>query len=152
MDVETEILDLKLRVEDLEVGRGAPDADPNPELGRQAELLREINDRTRHLQKEIAALRGRIGVVGAEVGQDIAALQTEVEGVRRAIGPPARPCPGGSAGVSADVSADLNDLRTDVAEGLDGVRAEMAQEFASVRSEMLDLGIKLDRLLHRHGD
>ncbi|QYC41097.1 hypothetical protein Nocox_17425 [Nonomuraea coxensis DSM 45129] len=116
-----------------------------PAAARQAELLREINERTRHLQKEMAALRGRIGEVCLEMGQDLAALQTEVEGVRRAVGPPSVRMSRGGGGGEAE-------LRIEMAEGFAGVRAEMAQEFESVRSEMVDLNIKLDRLLAREND
>ncbi|MFF0768163.1 hypothetical protein ACFYUK_04655 [Nonomuraea wenchangensis] len=132
---------MKLRVEDLEADR---DRSGSPSAARQAELLREINERTRFLQKEIAALRGRIGEVCLEMGQDLAALQTEVEGVRHAMGPSFVRVPRSSGGDAG--------LRADMAEGFAGVRAEMAQEFESVRSEMLDLGIKLDRLLAREDD
>ncbi|MEV0629029.1 hypothetical protein ACI2LC_28865 [Nonomuraea wenchangensis] len=132
---------MKLRVEDLEADR---DMSGGQAAARQAELLREINERTRHLQKEIAALRGRIGEVCLEMGQDLAALQTEVEGVRRAMGP-------SFARVTRGCGGDA-ELRAGLAEGFAGVRAEMAQEFESVRSEMVDLGIKLDRLLAREDD
>lgn len=141
VDVQTEILGLKLRVEDLEADR---DRSAGPSAARHAELLREINERTRVLQKEIAALHGRVGEVCLEMSQDLAALQTEVEGVRRAMVPP-------FVRVSRS-SGDEIQLRVDIAEGFAEVRAEMAQEFESVRSEMLDLGIKLDRLLAREDD
>ncbi|MGP3960420.1 hypothetical protein ACTWPT_30865 [Nonomuraea sp. 3N208] len=107
---------------------------------RHVDLLREVDDRTRRLQAEVAALRTELAAVRAELGEDVAAVQTEVEGVRRAVN--ARP------GTSGDEDADL---RLDMLEGFAAVRAEIAHEFGSVRSEMLDLGIKLDRLLNRDG-
>ncbi|MEW9552724.1 hypothetical protein [Nonomuraea sp. NPDC050783] len=134
---------MKLRVEGLEAGRGAVGADEGEVAARQAELLRELNDRTRQLQQEIAAFRCWVGEVCAEVGQDIAALQTEVEGIRWVVSAPPGAFPGGGGGP---------EVRLEVAESFAGVRAEMAQEFESVRSEMLDLGIKIDRLLRRRGD
>ncbi|MDP4504373.1 hypothetical protein [Nonomuraea turcica] len=104
------------------------------------DLLREVDDRTRHLQAEVAELRTELAAARAELGEDVAAVQTEVEGVRRAVN--ARP---------GDSGDEDGDLRLDMAEGFAAVRAELAHEFGSVRSEMLDLGIKLDRLLNRDG-
>ncbi|MGP3910633.1 hypothetical protein [Nonomuraea sp. 10N515B] len=104
------------------------------------DLLREVDDRTRHLQAEVAELRTELAAARAELGEDVAAVQTEVEGVRRAVN--ARP---------GDRGDEDGDLRLDMVEGFAAVRAELAHEFGSVRSEMLDLGIKLDRLLNRDG-
>ncbi|TMR09665.1 hypothetical protein ETD86_42685 [Nonomuraea turkmeniaca] len=107
---------------------------------RYVDLLREVDDRTRHLRAEIAALRTELAAARAELGEDVAAVQTEVEGVRRAVN--------AGPGESGDEDGDL---RLDMLEGFAAVRAEIAHEFGSVRSEMLDLGIKLDRLLNRDG-
>ncbi|TMR92972.1 hypothetical protein [Nonomuraea basaltis] len=132
MDVQTEVLDLKLRVADLE--SGAHGAVPD----WRTDLLREINDRTKHLRSEITALKARLAEARTELSEDLAAVQTEIEGVRREVSArPARP---------GDEDADL---RLDMAEEFAALRAEMAHQFDSVRSEVLDLGIKIDRLLKR---
>jgi hypothetical protein len=131
VDVRADILDLKLRVEDLETGG----------VGRPVDLLREIHDLARRLQVEVAALRTKLAATRAGLGEEIAAVQTEVEGVRREVS-------GRRPGGTGDEDADI---RLDMAEAFAAVRAEMAREFESVRSEMLDLGIKLDRLLKRDG-
>ncbi|MFI7699789.1 hypothetical protein [Nonomuraea sp. NPDC049480] len=128
MDVQAEIRDVKLRGGDPEAGMPA----------WQMDLLREIDERTRRLRSDVAALRRELAAARIELGEDVAAVQTEVGGVRREVS--ARP--GG---------ADDADLRLDMVEGFAAVRAEVAREFGSVRSEMLDLGIKLDRLLKRDG-
>ncbi|MFI7415963.1 hypothetical protein [Nonomuraea sp. NPDC049684] len=50
-----------------------------------------------------------------------------------------------------DAKAELATLRVEVTEELRFVRTAMAEEFNSLRSEILDLNIKLDRLLQRAG-
>ncbi|MGW2219531.1 hypothetical protein ACWCSD_31470 [Nonomuraea sp. NPDC001684] len=47
--------------------------------------------------------------------------------------------------------AELATLRVEVTEELRFVRTAMAEEFNSLRSEILDLNIKLDRLLQHVG-
>ncbi|MBF8189170.1 hypothetical protein ITP53_26250 [Nonomuraea sp. K274] len=119
---------MKLRVEDLEAAvrhGGAAPRYAEPDL--HAELLSEINDRTKHLQAEIGRLKTDLATVRIEMGEEFSAVNTEVAGVRRVVsGLPAAP-PGEEA----------------------GLRSEIAQEFTCLRSEMTDLGIKLDRLLKK---
>ncbi|MEU5861335.1 MULTISPECIES: hypothetical protein [unclassified Nonomuraea] len=51
----------------------------------------------------------------------------------------------------AQAAQELATLRIEVTEELRFVRTAMAEEFNSLRSEILDLNIKLDRLLQRVG-
>jgi hypothetical protein len=76
VDVREEILDLKLRVEDLETT-----AEQAGGLERQEALLREIVERSRRLQAEVASLKAQLARTRTEIGEEFAAVGTEVEGV-----------------------------------------------------------------------
>ncbi|MEV4168220.1 hypothetical protein [Nonomuraea sp. NPDC049709] len=136
MDVRAEILDLKLRVEDLETT-----AERGTELDRQDDLLREIIDRSRKLQAEIAFLKAELGRARTEIGEEFAAVGTEIAGVRREV--TGRPVAAG-AGTGGEI-----DVRAEIAVEFGAIRSEIEHEFNFLRSEVTDLGIKLDRLLQR---
>ncbi|MGW0804591.1 hypothetical protein [Nonomuraea sp. NPDC002799] len=130
MDVQAEILQLKLRVEDLEAHAhaGRP--------GEDRELLREIGERTQRVEAAVAELNAGLANARTEVIEQFGALETEVAAVRRAVSLPSpRPV--------AERPATADDLAA--------VRSEVAEEIRSLRSELLDLGIKLDRLLKAEG-
>ncbi|WP_052424237.1 hypothetical protein [Nonomuraea candida] len=140
MDVRAEILDLKLRVEDLETN-----AEQAGGLERQEALLREIVDRSKRLQAEVASLKAQLSRARAEIGEEFAAVGTEVEGVRREVA--ARPA-GFPPAVTPDRErVDAVDVRAEIAVEFGVIRSELQQEFSFLRSEIMDLGIKLDRLL-----
>ncbi|SDJ80710.1 hypothetical protein [Nonomuraea jiangxiensis] len=136
VDVRAEILDLKLRVETLEATMRLGEAASREERGREEGLLGEINDRTKHLQSEIAAIRAGMATSRVEVAEQFAAVETEVAAIRREVNTRL-----------AGTEADDTWIRTEIADQFASVRSEIEQEFGSVRSEMTDLGIKLDRLL-----
>ncbi|TDD03925.1 hypothetical protein E1292_19995 [Nonomuraea deserti] len=139
MDMRAEILDLKLRVEELETGvrHGVVAIGRPGEPDRQAEFLREIGDRTRSLRADVAAVQSALADGRVEMVEQFAAVETEVAAIRREVS--AWPFgPGAGEGMVADEFA--------------AVRAGLEQEFNSLRSEMTDLGIKLDRLLKREND
>ncbi|MFG1702099.1 hypothetical protein ACFLIM_02800 [Nonomuraea sp. M3C6] len=140
MDVRAEILDLKLRVEGLEAGAhvGGAASGHRREPDRQADLLREINDRTKQLQAEITAIKAAMADSRTEMTEEFAAVETEVAAIRREVN--AR---------FVGTEAENTCVRTEIADEFASVRSEIEQEFNSVRSEMTDLGIKLDRLLKR---
>lgn len=133
MDVRAEILDLKLRVEDLETT-----AEQSAGLDRQEDLLREIVDRSRKLQAEIAAVKAQLAHAQVEIREEFSAVGTEVAGVRRDVS--GRPVAGG---------AEQLDIREEIAVEFGAIRSEIEHEFNFLRSEVLDLGIKMERLLQR---
>ncbi|MGR6921060.1 hypothetical protein ACU635_43050 [[Actinomadura] parvosata] len=63
MDIRAEILDLKLRVEDLETA-----AERVRESQEQEALLREVIDRTKRAQAEMSALRADLAEVTKMLG------------------------------------------------------------------------------------
>ncbi|MEO3803807.1 hypothetical protein [Nonomuraea sp. B1E8] len=136
MDMRAEILDLKLRVEELETGvrRGAVAIGRRGEPDRQEAFLREIGDRTKSLRADVAAVKSALADCRVEVVEQFAAVETEIAAIRREVS--AWP-PGPEAGEGL------------VADEFAAVRSGLEHEFNSLRSEMTDLGIKLDRLLKR---
>ncbi|MFI7639823.1 hypothetical protein [Nonomuraea sp. NPDC049400] len=132
MDVQAEILDLKLRVEGLETCGRVTGAD-----GEQ-HLLHEINERAKRLEAEIAAIKTEMAMARTETIEQFAAVDVEVAAIRREV----------NARFAASPGAD-DFIPTQIADEFATVRSEIAQEFDSVRSELLDLGIKVDRLLKK---
>ncbi|MEV0231401.1 hypothetical protein [Nonomuraea sp. NPDC050786] len=130
MDVQAEIVDLKLRVEGLETCGRLTGAD-----GEQ-HLLHEINERGKRLEAEIAAVRAQLATARTETIEQFAAVDVEVAAIRREVN------------ARFVASSGLDDyIPTRIADEFATVRSEIGQEFESVRSELLDLSIKLDRLL-----
>ncbi|NBE98277.1 hypothetical protein FE391_31995 [Nonomuraea sp. KC401] len=130
MDMRAEILELKLRVEELESGvrHGIVAAGSGRPPDRQAELLREIDDRTRSLLTEVAAVRSALADGRVEMVEQFAAVETEVAAIRREV----KAWPSSPAGGEREAA-----------------RPELEEKFSSLRAEMTDLGVKLDRLLKR---
>ncbi|MGP3930342.1 hypothetical protein [Nonomuraea sp. KM88] len=139
MDMRAEILDLKLRVEELETGvrHGDVAIGRRREPDRQEEFLREIGDRTKSLRADVAAVKSALADGRVEMAEQFAAVETEIAAIRREVNswPPG---PEADEGMVADEFA--------------AVRSGLEHEFNSLRSEMTDLGIKLDRLLKRRED
>ncbi|MCK2219786.1 hypothetical protein MF672_039220 [Actinomadura sp. ATCC 31491] len=103
MDVQTEILDLKLRVEALE-----------------AKMVSAL-DRTATLSL-ITALRTDLAELRADIAEDFKAWGDELAGVRR----------------------HFND-------SFKASRSDLVRALDTIRCEMIDLGIRLDRLVEKDG-
>lgn len=134
MDVQAEIRDLKLRVDGLEACDRLGDATPGG--GGEQGLLREINDRAKRLETQLAAIKAETAMARTETIEQFAAVDVEIAAIRREI--------------NAHLARDGEDyIPTQIADEFASVRAEIAQEFNAIRSELLDLSIKLDRLLKK---
>ncbi|MFC4008685.1 hypothetical protein ACFOY2_15750 [Nonomuraea purpurea] len=116
---------MKLRVEGLEA---------RLRTDRQADLLREIDDRTRRLESALTTLEAGFATARAEMNEQFDAVEVEVAGVRRAVSAPPS-------------EEEAVDVQAETAEGVAAIRSELADGFGCFRSELLDLGIKLDRLM-----
>ncbi|KAB8190080.1 hypothetical protein FH608_037150 [Nonomuraea phyllanthi] len=130
MDVQAEILDLKLRVDGLEMS-GRPDG-PASAAGGEHHLLHEINDRTKRLAAELAVLKAELAAARIETNEQFGAVDVEIAAIRREV--------------HARLAAE-DAVPTQVADEFATVRSDIAQEFTSVQSELRDLSIKIDRLL-----
>ncbi|WP_326644866.1 hypothetical protein OIE67_26500 [Nonomuraea fuscirosea] len=131
MDMRAEILDLKLRVDDLEIT-----LEHGGELERQALLLHDIAERSLKLQEGIAELRARLDQGMMLAGEEFAAFGIEIAGVRREVSQPA-------------VMESVEDIRIWIAGEVDAFRQQWRREMDFLRSETMDMNIKLDRLLKR---
>ncbi|MEU8356403.1 hypothetical protein AB0C27_10385 [Nonomuraea sp. NPDC048882] len=129
MDVRAELLDLKLRVEDLETTM-----EHGGDLERQVILLHEIAERSMKLQAGLATMQSQIDQAVVEFTEEFAAMGIEVESVRRAM--TERP----------DL---IEELRAQLSIEIDKFRKQWRREFDFLRSEAMDMNIKLDRLLKR---
>ncbi|MFI6732182.1 hypothetical protein ACIBI9_04545 [Nonomuraea sp. NPDC050451] len=128
---------MKLRVDGLEACDRLGDATPGG--GGELELLREINDRAKRLETQLAAMKAETAMARTETIEQFAAVDVEIAGIRREINAHLAVLPG-----------DGEDyIPTQIADEFASVRAEIAQEFNAIRSELLDVGIKLDRLLKK---
>ncbi|WP_433442516.1 hypothetical protein [Nonomuraea sp. CA-141351] len=134
MDVQAEILDLKLRVEGLETCGRLTGAASGADI--EQGLLREINDRTKRLETEIATMKAQMATARAETIEQFAAVDVEVAAIRREVNAHFVASPGEDDYIPAQIADEFAT-----------VRSEIGQEFNAVRSELLDLGIKVDRLL-----
>lgn len=135
MDVQAEIRDLKLRVDGLEACDRLGEARPGS--GGERDLLREINDRAKRLETQLAAMKAETSMARTETIEQFAAVDVEIAAIRREI----------NAYRATPAGGDEDYVPTLIADQFASVRAEIAQEFDAMRSELLDLGIKLDRLL-----
>ncbi|MEU6781682.1 hypothetical protein ABZ912_20975 [Nonomuraea angiospora] len=126
---------MKLRVDGLEACDRLGEVTPGG--GGERELLREINDRAKRLETQLAAMKAETAMARTETIEQFAAVDVEIAAIRREINT-YRAAP---AGDGEDYIPTL------IADQFASVRAEIAQEFNGMRSELLDLGIKLDRLL-----
>ncbi|MEQ4718534.1 hypothetical protein [Nonomuraea sp. B19D2] len=127
---------MKLRVEGLETC-GRLNGAASGAKGEQ-QLLNEINERAKRLESEIAAMRAEVTMARTETMEQFAAVDVEVAAIRREV----------NARFAASPAED-DFVPTQIADEFATVRSEIAQEFDSVRSELLDLGIKVDRLLKK---
>ncbi|MFI7124530.1 hypothetical protein ACIBQ1_02480 [Nonomuraea sp. NPDC050153] len=126
---------MKLRVDGLEACDRLGDATPGD--GGERDLLREVNDRAKRLEAQLAAMRSETAAARTEMIEQFAAVDLEVAAIRREV----------NARLVAAPAADH--IPTQIADEFASVRAEVAREFNAIRSELLDLGIKLDRLLKK---
>ncbi|MET7326641.1 hypothetical protein [Nonomuraea sp. NPDC005650] len=126
---------MKLRVDGLEACERLGDATPGG--GGEQDLLQEINDRAKRLETQLAAVRSEAAAARTETIEQFAAVDLEVAAIRREV----------SARLVAAPAEDH--IPTQIADEFASVRAEIAREFNAIRSELLDLGIKLDRLLKK---
>ncbi|MEV5891579.1 hypothetical protein [Nonomuraea fuscirosea] len=131
MDMRAEILDLKLRVDDLETTM-----EHGGELERQVALLHEIAERSLKLQTGLAELQARLEQSTMLTSEEFAAFGIEIAGVRREVSRPA-------------VIESVEDMRAWIAAEVDGFRKQWRRELDFLRSEAMDMNIKLDRLLKR---
>ncbi|MEV4016687.1 hypothetical protein AB0J35_39935 [Nonomuraea angiospora] len=128
MNVEAEILDLKLRVESLEAAlrsNGGPDSRPRPNdiVPAQAGSYRsELPALVAQVSIGVSQLRAEIADVRTEVGQDFEALIVEIAGVR-----------------------------VQLSENHQAVQADLLGKIDSLRCDMIDLGLRLDRLTEKGG-
>ncbi|SDI88660.1 hypothetical protein [Nonomuraea jiangxiensis] len=131
MDVEAEILELKLRLEALETtarSGGPVSGDVEPQR-RHPNTPAVRHTGIEGIQPDITTtsiavteVKADIAQLHTEMTQDIAALNVEVTG-----------------------------LRWHLYQLLTVTRSEMEQKFDSLRCEMIELGLRLDRLLEKHG-
>ncbi|WP_431908491.1 hypothetical protein [Nonomuraea jabiensis] len=125
---------MKLRVDGLEACDRLGDATPGG--GGELGLLREVNDRAKRLETQLAAIKAETAMARTETIEQFAAVDLEIAAIRREI--------------NAHLARDDEDyIPTQIADEFASVRAEIAQEFNAIRSELLDLSIKLDRLLKK---
>ncbi|MEO3875307.1 hypothetical protein ABGB18_41535 [Nonomuraea sp. B12E4] len=131
MDVEAEILDLKLRMEALEATARSGEAGSGDveSQRRHSNIPAARNTGPECIQTDITArsiavteVKAHIAKFQTEMSQDIAALNVEVTGLRW----------------------HAYDLLT-------ATRSDIEQKFDSLRCEMIELGLRLDRLLEKHG-
>jgi hypothetical protein len=128
VNVEAEILDLKLRVEALEAAlrsSGGPDPRPrhNDIVPAQTGPYRsELPALVAQVSIGVAELKAEIADVRTEVGQDFEALIVEVAGVR-----------------------------VQLSENYKAVQADLLGKIDSLRCDMIDLGLRLDRLTEKGG-
>ncbi|MFI7134903.1 hypothetical protein ACIBQ1_55215 [Nonomuraea sp. NPDC050153] len=128
MNVEAEILDLKLRVEALEAtlrSDGSLDRRPRHNDIVPAQSGPHRRDLPPHVTQasiDAAELRAEIADVRTEVSQDFEALIVEVAG-----------------------------LRLQMNQNFKTVRSDLLGKIDSLRCEMIDLGLRLDRLLEPGG-
>jgi hypothetical protein len=142
VDVRAEVLDLKLRVEDLETA--LEQAGPEQQIG----LMREVLNLSERLQAEITTLRAELARARGEIGEEFAAVGTEIAGVRREVASrPAAETP--ETAETAEGAEPGADVRAEIAVEFAVVRSEIQREFDFLRSEVLDLSIKLERLQRR---
>jgi hypothetical protein len=135
VDVQAEIRDLKLRVDGLEACDRPGDATPGG--GGELDLLREINDRARRLETQLAAIKAETAMARTETIEQFAAVDVEIAAIRREI----------NNRLAAPAGDDEDYIPALITDEFASVRAEIAQEFNAIRSELLDVSIKLDRLL-----
>ncbi|MFG1703754.1 hypothetical protein ACFLIM_11215 [Nonomuraea sp. M3C6] len=131
MDVEAEILDLKLRLEALEAtarSGGAASGDVGARR-RHPNIPAASCTRMEGIQTDITAT----SIAVAEVKAEIADLQSEM-----------------TQDIDA-LSVELAGLRRHTNEHFTSARSEMVQKFDSLRCEMIELGLRLDRLLAKNG-
>jgi hypothetical protein len=130
VDVQAEILDLKLRMADLEATLRAGDED-GACVGpcRHLDILTEMYVRVEEMQAKIdrtslgiTGLKGAVTDVHAELSQEFAALGVEIVGIR----------------------TQTNDHYA-------ATRAEMLRRFDALRCEMMELGLRLDQFLDQGG-
>ncbi|MFG6197865.1 hypothetical protein [Nonomuraea sp. JJY05] len=128
---------MKLRVDGLEACDRLGDATPGG--GGELDLLREINDRAKRLETQLAAMKAETATARTETIEQFAAVDVEIAAIRREI----------NTHLAVAAGDDEDYIPTQIADEFASVRAEIAQEFNAMRSELLDLGIKLDRLLKK---
>ncbi|MEV4016290.1 hypothetical protein AB0J35_37905 [Nonomuraea angiospora] len=131
---------MKLRVDGLEACDRPGDATPGG--GGELDLLREINDRARRLETQLAAMKAETAMARTETIEQFAAVDVEIAAIRREINTRL-------AAPAAPAGDDEDYIPTLIADEFASVRAEIAQEFNAIRSELLDVSIKLDRLLKK---
>ncbi|MFI6742024.1 hypothetical protein ACIBI9_54745 [Nonomuraea sp. NPDC050451] len=128
MNVESEILDLKLRVETLEAAlrsSGGLDRRPrhNDIVPTQPGPYRpELPALVTQMSLNVSELRAEIADVRTEVSQDFEALIVEVAG-----------------------------LRVQMNQNHKAVQSDLLGKIDSLRCEMIDLGLRLDRLMETGG-
>ncbi|MEU6788699.1 hypothetical protein ABZ912_56750 [Nonomuraea angiospora] len=122
MNVEAEILDLKLRVEALEAAlRSSPRHDDI--IPAQAGPYRsELPALVAQVSIGVAELRAEMADIRTEVSQDFEALIVEVAGVR-----------------------------VQMTENYKAIHSDLLGKIDSLRCEMIDLGLRLDRLTETGG-
>ncbi|MEV1175887.1 hypothetical protein [Nonomuraea sp. NPDC049784] len=128
---------MKLRVEGLETCDRLTGAASGAD-GEQQHLLHEINERAKRLEAEIATMKAQMATARAETIEQFAAVDVEVAAIRREVN---------ACFAASPEEGDY--IPVQIADEFATVRSEIAQEFNVVRSELLDLGIKVDRLLKK---
>ncbi|MET9248150.1 hypothetical protein [Nonomuraea sp. NPDC003709] len=122
MNVEAEILDLKLRVEALEAALRS-NARYDDIIPAQAGPYRsELPALVAQVSIGVAELRAEMADIRTEVSQDFEALIVEVAGVR-----------------------------VQMTENYKAIHSDLLGKIDSLRCEMIDLGLRLDRLTETGG-
>ncbi|MER6945028.1 hypothetical protein ABT294_13480 [Nonomuraea sp. NPDC000554] len=131
MDVEAEIIDLKLRVKDLEAAThpGRTTFDDHGQRCAHANLLTEICMRMETMQAAIT---------GATV--DVAQARAELTDAQS-----------GTDQKFAALGIEIANLRSQTTRHLTSVQSEIQRRLDFLRCEMIDLDLRLDRLLHKDG-
>ncbi|MEW1844944.1 hypothetical protein AB0392_43965 [Nonomuraea angiospora] len=120
MNVEAEILDLKLRVETLEAALRSNRSPRHDDIvpAQAGPYRSELPALVAQVSIGVSELRAEIADVRTEVGQDFEALIVEVAGVR-----------------------------VQLSENYKAVQADLLGKIDSLRCDMIDLGLRLDRLM-----
>ncbi|NRQ36733.1 hypothetical protein HII36_33585 [Nonomuraea sp. NN258] len=124
MDVEAEILQLKLRTADLETATRCGGGDEHGQRCPHGAILAEISLRLHSLQADLTATA--IGIIEARA--DVADIKIDLDRDLAALG------------------IEHAGLRAQLHENAKAARSDLAKRFDSLRCEMIELGLRLDRL------